>query len=212
MHMRQFITEKLQKSVVKRNSILLQDSVTLPPMETVGDRVRAAREARDLTMKQLARLIGKNESYISELERGGIRRGSQLHRIAEVLGAPLAWIESGAGKTSEVLNSLRDSSAEDGGATRTSGAASPAGGAPVGADGGTQKTTLDPKLLATAISLAQRVFQEAGRVPNVEQLAAASVHAYTVLLRGVGMKVAKHKVNDMFARNGILRVEEDSSA
>ena len=68
-------------------------------MMTVGDRVRAARQAKGLTMKDLARAIGKNESYISELERGGIKRGSHLHRIADVLGIPLHWLETGTGPT-----------------------------------------------------------------------------------------------------------------
>lgn len=99
-----------------------------------------------------------------------------------------------------------------GGDPPPSSAGAPAGGKPAGADAGIQKTVLDPKLLATAISLAQRVFQQAGRVPNVEQLAAASTYAYAVLLRGVGMKAAEREVNDMFARNGIIHIEEDSIA
>lgn len=97
MHSCQFMAAKLQKSVATCNSILLQDSVTLPHMETVGDRVRAARSEKGWTMDQLARAIGKKESYISELERGGIRRGSQLPRIASALDVPLKWLESGQG-------------------------------------------------------------------------------------------------------------------
>ena len=99
MQRRQSMASNLQNPVVHCNSILLQGSVTVHAMMTVGDRVRAARQAKVLTMKDLARAIGKNESYISELERGGIKRGSHLHRIADVLGIPLHWLETGTGPT-----------------------------------------------------------------------------------------------------------------
>ncbi len=74
---------------------------------TVGDRVRMARQAKGLTMNELAKAIGKKESYISELERGGIKRGSQLYRIADVLGAPLSWLESGTGNAEFVLGLIK---------------------------------------------------------------------------------------------------------
>ena len=55
MRVRQVMAPKLQNSVVQCNSILLQDSVTVPPMDTtVGDRVRMARQAKGLTMNELA--------------------------------------------------------------------------------------------------------------------------------------------------------------
>ena len=108
MRVRQVMAPKLQNSVAQRNSILLQDSVTVPPMDTtVGDRVRMARQAKGLTMNELAKAIGKKESYISELERGGIKRGSQLYRIADVLGAPLSWLESGTGNAEYVLGLVK---------------------------------------------------------------------------------------------------------
>ncbi len=66
-------------------------------METVGDRVRQARSAKGMTMDELAKAIGKRESYISELERGGIKKGSQLHKLAPVLEVTIAWLETGKG-------------------------------------------------------------------------------------------------------------------
>jgi transcriptional regulator with XRE-family HTH domain len=66
-------------------------------MNTVGERVRDERTARGMTLDALAKAIGKRESYISELERGGIKKGSQLHRLAEVLGVTVTWLETGKG-------------------------------------------------------------------------------------------------------------------
>lgn len=65
-------------------------------METVGDRVRQEREAQKMSRAVLAKLIGaKGESYISELELGGIKKGGKLHRIAETLGVTVGWLETG---------------------------------------------------------------------------------------------------------------------
>lgn len=80
------------------NSILLQGSVTLLAMETIGDRIRTEREAKGITRAELAKAIGaKGESYISELELGGIKKGGRLHLIAQALGVTVGWLETGKG-------------------------------------------------------------------------------------------------------------------
>lgn len=88
----------LQISVGGVNSYLWQDSVSLPDMTTVGERVKAEREAKGISRAELAKRIGaKGESYISELELGGIKKGGRLHRIAEELGLNVHWLETGKG-------------------------------------------------------------------------------------------------------------------
>lgn len=67
-------------------------------MESVGERVRKEREAQGMSRAALAKAIGaKGESYISELELGGIKKGSKLHLIAQTLGVELDWLETGRG-------------------------------------------------------------------------------------------------------------------
>lgn len=67
-------------------------------METIGDRIREARKDAVMSRRELAKRIGaRGESYVSELELNKIKRGSRLHRIAEVLHVSLSWLETGKG-------------------------------------------------------------------------------------------------------------------
>ena len=58
-----------------------------------GAAIRSIREARGLSLRQLAHLIERNPGYCSRLETGG--RGARpktLYRIAQELNVPLAAI------------------------------------------------------------------------------------------------------------------------
>lgn len=67
-------------------------------METIGDRVKKAREAINMTRSQLAAASGVGYSTLSELERGGMQTSTKLRVIADALGASLAWLETGRGE------------------------------------------------------------------------------------------------------------------
>lgn len=67
-------------------------------MTTIGERVRAEREARGLKLNELAKMIGDSySSTISELESGRSRTTKKLRLIAEALGVSLEWLETGRG-------------------------------------------------------------------------------------------------------------------
>jgi transcriptional regulator with XRE-family HTH domain len=61
---------------------------------SIGQRVRRARRARDLTMEQLARHAGLSLSAVSELERERTRRPqvSTLVALARALDRPPFWL------------------------------------------------------------------------------------------------------------------------
>jgi len=72
---------------------------------TLGRRIRELREQRGLTQEQLGDLIGKDQNYVSQLERGTIRMPhlEVLDSIARVLGTTrydllkaAGWIEEDA--------------------------------------------------------------------------------------------------------------------
>jgi SOS-response transcriptional repressor LexA len=59
-------------------------------VETLGELVRRRRKELSLRQEQLAEMIGKDQSYVSELERGKIRRPDPevLEALAHQLGLP----------------------------------------------------------------------------------------------------------------------------
>ncbi|MCI1145943.1 helix-turn-helix domain-containing protein [Stenotrophomonas maltophilia] len=67
-------------------------------METIGDRVKKARQAINMTRPQLAAASGVGYSTLSELERGGMQTSTKLRVIADALGVSLSWLETGRGE------------------------------------------------------------------------------------------------------------------
>ena len=65
--------------------------------ETLGQRIKQAREAKGLMQKQLGTRVGKSESAVSQWENGGIReiKGPTLHKLANALGVSIDWLLSG---------------------------------------------------------------------------------------------------------------------
>lgn len=63
-------------------------------MDTIGERVKAARKERGLTQSQLGQAIGVVQSVISEIEAGKLKSWP-IHRnaIRRVLGKPLSYFE-----------------------------------------------------------------------------------------------------------------------
>lgn len=62
-------------------------------MSELGERIRRARQSRNITGAQLAGCIGVSANYISELERGVKKNPSMqvIAGLAEVLGCPVDY-------------------------------------------------------------------------------------------------------------------------
>lgn len=75
-------------------------AITVVIMRTIGDRVRAARKARGLTTRDLAKLASCSCGYISRLEAGAYANPglTTLTAIAGALGVQLLWLLRGTGR------------------------------------------------------------------------------------------------------------------
>ena len=58
---------------------------TLVSNQEIGARLRAIREAREMTQAELAKLIGTRNTNVSDIERG--TRGLTLHHVAKLAQA-----------------------------------------------------------------------------------------------------------------------------
>lgn len=69
-------------------------------IETLGQRVRRAREARSLPVNDLDRAIGSSPGYVSRIENDRFASvgSDKLIRIADVLGVSLDWLMRGDGQ------------------------------------------------------------------------------------------------------------------
>ena len=90
----------------------------------IGERIRAARQARGITQEQLAEEVGVSRSAVAQWETG--RAGQltgNLSRIAEVLGVGIEHlahgrdrrgpIQAGTGDELALLRMYRESSPDD---------------------------------------------------------------------------------------------------
>lgn len=61
---------------------------------TLGDKVRAHRESRGITLRELGRLAGVSPSFVCDLEAGRRHPGpANLKKIAKVLGLTYTELE-----------------------------------------------------------------------------------------------------------------------
>lgn len=66
---------------------------------TLGDRLAAAREATNLTQKELAQRVGVKTSSLSNWEDDlSEPRANRLSHLAGILGVSLRWLLSGTGE------------------------------------------------------------------------------------------------------------------
>jgi transcriptional regulator with XRE-family HTH domain len=79
-------------------TIYLQKS-TIIDMETIGDRLRALREERQLTLEQAGAIADTSKQSMSQIEKGVTREpgGLALYRWAEYYGVDLKWLITGKG-------------------------------------------------------------------------------------------------------------------
>lgn len=70
------------------------------PPDSLGQRVRAARLARQLTQMQLAARVGMGQPAISSLENDGSEwvRSTNILRLAQALDVSATWLETGEGE------------------------------------------------------------------------------------------------------------------
>lgn len=62
---------------------------------TIGERIKARRIARGLSVKEIARASGLAVSTLYDIERGDQRSTTKLHLIADALGTTPAELEHG---------------------------------------------------------------------------------------------------------------------
>ncbi|WP_186083693.1 XRE family transcriptional regulator [Burkholderia gladioli] len=65
--------------------------------QTVGDRVRAVRNERGMSQKELGRLAGVTQPTISSLEAGKSHSSGAIASIATALNVDALWLETGVG-------------------------------------------------------------------------------------------------------------------
>lgn len=64
----------------------------------IGERIKSARDAAQLSQYQLAQAIGVTPNTIWRYEHGEMRpRGDVIVRLAEKLGRPVEWFYQGSG-------------------------------------------------------------------------------------------------------------------
>lgn len=65
-------------------------------METVGQRIRWARERAGVTLAELALKTGMTAAAISRIETGATKpRPTTIRRLADELGVRIAWVTVG---------------------------------------------------------------------------------------------------------------------
>lgn len=65
------------------------------------DRIKAARKHASLTQIELAKLVGIDQTSISDLERGKSQSSSHSARIATACGVNALWLEQGIGEMTD---------------------------------------------------------------------------------------------------------------
>lgn len=83
-------------------SKLIEFSNILPPMDTLGSRVRAARKDAKLSQEALARQVGVSQGLIGQIESGKNQGSKHIATIARSLGVSADWLETGKGPRSRV--------------------------------------------------------------------------------------------------------------
>lgn len=78
-------------------SKLFEFSNILPPMETLGSRVKAARLDAKLSQEALARQVGVSQGLIGQIESGKNQGSKHLAALARALGVSADWLETGKG-------------------------------------------------------------------------------------------------------------------
>lgn len=89
--------------------MLIRELSTMNRMNTIGQRIRAAREAVELDQVQLAKRVGTTKSAVSQWESGATKnvRPDNLLRVADVTGVSIRWLITGTGPREDILASAQ---------------------------------------------------------------------------------------------------------
>lgn len=82
-------------------------------MVTIGDRIKAEREGRNLTRKDLAALAGVPYPTLAGIENSDQSSSTKLHDIARALGVSPKWLETGRGPKAASAPSANEPAWED---------------------------------------------------------------------------------------------------
>src|SRR5262249_3260022 len=74
----------------------------MPPLTTLGERVKFLREGRDMSQNDLARRVGVVQQSIDALERGVVSKPRYIVSLARALSVDAEWLEDGVGPTPAV--------------------------------------------------------------------------------------------------------------
>lgn len=72
-----------------------------PAMDTLADRIKAARKHAELTQRSLAEKVGVEQPVISQLETGKNLRSVHLTKIAQVCRVSPLWLAEGVGSMTQ---------------------------------------------------------------------------------------------------------------
>lgn len=92
-----FMPPTLRYSVAKSQRHSVTEFRLNVGMVTIGDRIRAEREAQGVDRKDLAKSAGIAYSTLADLEAGRSKSTTALHKIARRLGLRIEWLEYGKG-------------------------------------------------------------------------------------------------------------------
>ena len=77
-------------------------------MQTLGERLRTARNNSGMTMRELAAKTGCTYALISQIETGMNRRSHLVPQFAAVLKVDPLWLSEGYGGQTETLKSRKE--------------------------------------------------------------------------------------------------------
>ena len=70
---------------------------TFRPMETLGKRLKTARESAGMTQPELADKAGMSQQMISKIERDESTSSPHVVKLARILGVRAEWLGEGVG-------------------------------------------------------------------------------------------------------------------
>lgn len=94
----QFIRQSLRQPVDHVNGNPLRFSERIWSMETVGKRIKAAREAEGVSRPKLAQMTGIPYSTLAEIENGRTKETARVAVIANALGWNALYLSEGKGQ------------------------------------------------------------------------------------------------------------------
>ena len=87
----------LSRSCWFATTTVIDDFPTVADMRTLGERLKEAREEKQLSQSGLAKLAGVTQSTIGNLESGTRQNPRALLAIATALGVNAEWLSTGRG-------------------------------------------------------------------------------------------------------------------